>query len=166
MDFVVAYQIFNRKGGFYELRKQFIPCKEKMRPVTGGCGGKAGCQQADDLKMGNRGDASRHPPVEADVAFVSRVAGRLIEFDMDVKEIQDIIDRTSEETEKKIDWTKAWGKKYPILVRYQKEVNIPNYAVRLGAMVDELKEEYHYSDLDAFLVLKDILAKVWQSRKK
>ena len=39
----------------------------------------------------------------------------LIEFDMDVKEIQDIIDRTSEETEKKIDWTKAWGKKYPIL---------------------------------------------------
>lgn len=90
----------------------------------------------------------------------------LIEFDMDVKEIQDIIDRTSEETEKKIDWTKAWGKKYPILVRYQKEVNTPNYAVRLGAMVDELKEEYHYSDLDAFLVLKDILAKVWQSRKK
>ncbi len=90
----------------------------------------------------------------------------LIEFDMDVKEIQDIIDRTSEETEKKIDWTKAWGKKYPILVRYQKEVNTPNYVVRLGAMVDELKEEYHYSDLDAFLVLKDILAKVWQSRKK
>ncbi|KAI4442027.1 hypothetical protein C824_004537 [Schaedlerella arabinosiphila] len=90
----------------------------------------------------------------------------LIEFDMDVKEIQDIIDRTSEETEEKIDWTKAWGKKYPILVRYQKEVNTPNYAVRLGAMVDELKEEYNYSDLDAFLVLKDILAKVWQSRKK
>ena len=90
----------------------------------------------------------------------------LIEFDMDVKEIQDIIDRTSEETEEKIDWTKAWGKKYPILVRYQKEVNTPNYAVRLGAMVDELKEEYNYSDLDAFLVLKDILAKVWQRRKK
>ncbi len=90
----------------------------------------------------------------------------LIEFDMDVKEIQDIIDRTSEETEEKIDWTKAWSKKYPILVRYQKEVNTPNYAVRLGAMVDELKEEYNYSDLDAFLVLKDILAKVWQSRKK
>lgn len=90
----------------------------------------------------------------------------LIEFDMDVKEIQDIIDRTSEETEEKIDWTRAWGKKYPILVRYQKEVNVPNYAVRLGVMVDELKEEYHYSDLDAFLVLKDILAKVWQSRKK
>ena len=90
----------------------------------------------------------------------------LIEFDMDVKEIQDIIDRTSEETEEKIDWTRAWGKKYPILVRYQKEVNVPNYAVRLGVMVDELKEEYNYSDLDAFLVLKDILAKVWQSRKK
>lgn len=137
-----------------------------MRSLPGGCGGEAGGQPADHLKMGNRRDTPRHPPVETDVAFVSRVAGRLIEFDMDVKEIQDIIDRTSEETEKKIDWTKAWGKKYPILVRYQKEVNIPNYAVRLGAMVDELKEEYHYSDLDAFLVLKDILAKVWQSRKK
>lgn len=48
-------QILNRKGGFYEFRKQFISCEEKMRTVTGGCGGKIGCQQADDLKMGNRG---------------------------------------------------------------------------------------------------------------
>ena len=63
----------------------------------------------------------------------------LIEFDVDVKEIQDIIDRTSEETEKKIDWTKAWGKKYPILVRYQKEVNTPNYVVYVNGVFDTIR---------------------------
>ncbi len=90
----------------------------------------------------------------------------LIEFDVDVKEIQQIIDRTSEELEEKIDWTNAWGKKYPILLNYQKEVNAANYAARLGILIDELKTEYGYSELDAFLVLKDILAKVWKSRKE
>ncbi len=90
----------------------------------------------------------------------------LIDFDMDVNEIQQAIERTSEETEEKIDWTKAWGKKYPILISYQKEVNTANYAVRLNVMLDELREEYGYSEQDALLVLKDILAKVWKSRKK
>ena len=79
----------------------------------------------------------------------------LIEFDVDVKEIQQIIDRTN-----------AWGKKYPILLSYQKEVNAANYATRLSMMLDELKKEYGYSELDALLVLKDILAKVWKSRKE
>jgi transcriptional regulator with XRE-family HTH domain len=90
----------------------------------------------------------------------------LIDFDLDVREIQQAIERTSEEVEEKIDWTSAWGKKYPILLTYQKEVNTPNYAVRLGAMIDELRAEYGYSEMDAFLVLKDILAKVWKERKK
>lgn len=90
----------------------------------------------------------------------------LIVFDVDVREIQQMIERTSEEVEEKIDWTSAWGKRYPILLRYQNEVNNANYAVRLGSMLDELKEEYRYSELDALLVLKDILAKVWKSRKK
>ena len=90
----------------------------------------------------------------------------LIDFDLDVREIQQAIERTSEEIEEKIDWTSAWGKKYPILLTYQKEVNTPNYAVRLGAMIDELRAEYGYSEMDAFLVLKDILAKVWKEGKK
>ena len=90
----------------------------------------------------------------------------LIDFDIDVREIQQAIERTSEEVEEKIDWTSAWGKKYPILLSYQKEVNTPNYAVRLGGMIDELRAEYGYSEMDAFLVLKDILAKVWKERKK
>ena len=42
----------------------------------------------------------------------------LIDFHIDVREIQEAIERTSEETEEKIDWTNAWGRKYPILLSY------------------------------------------------
>ena len=89
----------------------------------------------------------------------------LIEFDVDVKEIQEMIDQTNEETEKKIDWTNAWGKKYPVLLQYQNKVNIPNYAQRMNAMLDELKQEYQFNEQDAMLVLKDILYNVWKIRK-
>lgn len=41
----------------------------------------------------------------------------------EVAEIQDAIDRTSEEACEKIDWTKAWSKKYPILASYRSEVD-------------------------------------------
>ena len=43
----------------------------------------------------------------------------LIEFDLEVREIQEAIDRTREEVSDKIDWTKAWSKKYPVLAQYQ-----------------------------------------------
>lgn len=89
----------------------------------------------------------------------------LIEFDIDVKEIQEIIDRTDEKTEAKIDWTSAWAKKYPVLASYQTEVNIPYFAVRLDKMLDELKEAYHFNEQDAMLVLKDILYHTWKNRK-
>lgn len=84
----------------------------------------------------------------------------LIDFDIDIKEIQEAIDRTSEEAEEKIDWTNAWGKKYPILLKYQAEVNIPNYAHRINIMLDELKQEHQFNEQDAMLVLKDILYNV------
>ena len=90
----------------------------------------------------------------------------LIEFDMDVKEIQDIIDRTSEETEKKIDWTKAWSGQYPILSRYREEVDTDRYAAELDKLLRDLEKKYGYNELDSFLVLKDILAFVWKGRKK
>ena len=90
----------------------------------------------------------------------------LIDFDIDLKEIQEVIDKTSDETVEKIDWTKAWGKKYPILLEYQNKVNIPNYAHRINIMLDELKQEYQFNEQDAMLVLKDILANVWKSRKE
>lgn len=90
----------------------------------------------------------------------------LIDFDIELKEIQDAIDRVSEETEAKIDWTKAWGKKYPILLKYQEKVNIPNYARRINEMLKELRQEYGFDEQDAMLVLKDILYQVWKNRKR
>ena len=84
---------------------------------------------------------------------------------MDIEEVQQAIERTSAALEEKIDWTKAWGKKYPILLSYRQEVNVDYYALKLDGLIQELKRERGYSELDAFLVLKDILATVWKSRK-
>lgn len=90
----------------------------------------------------------------------------LIDFDVDINEIQEIIEKTDDKLTEKIDWTSAWGKKYPILLQYQNEVNVPNYARRLRLMLEELREEYHYNEQDTVLVLKDILSKEWKSWKK
>lgn len=90
----------------------------------------------------------------------------LIDFDMDVEEVHQAIERTSAALEEKIDWTKAWGKKYPILLTYRQNVNVERYAVKLDALIKDLRNEYGYSELDAFLVLKDILAAVWKQRKQ
>ena len=90
----------------------------------------------------------------------------LIDFDMDIQEVEQAIERTSAALEEKIDWTKAWGKKYPILLTCRQDVNVDNYAVQLSAMIADLKSSCGYSELDAFLVLKDILAAVWKSRKQ
>lgn len=90
----------------------------------------------------------------------------LIEFDVDAKEIQDMIDKTSDEVCNKIDWTNVWSKKYPILASYQNEVDIKKYASELVRLLENLEKEYGYNELDAMLVLKDILAAVWKNRKK
>ncbi|MCI8374140.1 MAG: helix-turn-helix transcriptional regulator [Lachnospiraceae bacterium] len=90
----------------------------------------------------------------------------LVEFDLDVKEIEEAIARTSEKVSDKIDWTKAWSKKYPILVQYQKEVEIDFYASRLDELLRDLEKRFGYGELNSFLVLKDILATVWKRRKK
>ncbi len=90
----------------------------------------------------------------------------LIDFDIDMQEVQEAIDRSREEVEEKINWTSAWGKKYPILLKYQEEVNISSYAYRINVMLDELKQAYHFNEQDAMLVLKDILYHVWKTRKK
>ena len=90
----------------------------------------------------------------------------LIEFDLDVQEIQEVIDKTTDELSNRIDWTKMWSKKYPILARYQSEVDIPLSAGELCRLLSDLEKRYGYNDLDAFLVLKDILATVWKNRKR
>ena len=87
------------------------------------------------------------------------------EFDAGAQEIQDIIEKTSEEVSDKIDWTKLWSKKYPVLAAYQKTVCIPYYAQELNKLLIALEKQYGYNELDAFLVLKDILATIWKGRK-
>ena len=89
----------------------------------------------------------------------------LIDFDIDIREIQEVIDKTNEKTEEKINWTNAWGKKYPILLKYQADVDVPSYAYKISAMLDELKLEHQFNEQDAMLVLKDILYSVWKDRK-
>lgn len=89
----------------------------------------------------------------------------LIDFDIDLKEIQDIIDHTKPEVEERIDWTSAWGKRYPVLLQYQNQVNIPNFAYRIENMLNELKREYGFNRQDTVLVLKDILYHVWKNWK-
>ena len=74
------------------------------------------------------------------------------------------IARTSEKTEQKIDWTKMWGKKYPVLTTYQEKVDIGHYAAALEELLQSLKTSYGYNDLDAMLVLKDILSHIWQGK--
>ena len=88
----------------------------------------------------------------------------LIEFDIDLQEIEEMIDKSDEKLNEKVNWTNAWGKKYPILLKYQTEENTSNYAFRITKMFDEIKNEYGYSKQDAMLVLKDILYqsyKIW-----
>lgn len=53
-----------------------------------------------------------------------------------------------------------------MLARYRSEVDIPYYAAGLWKLFIDLEKKYGYNDLDAFLVLKDILAVVWKNRKK
>lgn len=88
----------------------------------------------------------------------------LVDFDIEVKEIEAIIQKTSEETQQKIDWTQMWASKYPILTQYQQQAKIEEYTNGLTQMLDQLKADYGYSQQDAFLVLKDILAKIWNGQ--
>lgn len=89
----------------------------------------------------------------------------LIEFDADVKEIERIIENTSQKVQDKVDWTKLWGKKYPVLTQYQDDVDIAFYSYELKKLLAQLRADYGYSELDALLVLKDILGHCWKSRK-
>lgn len=89
----------------------------------------------------------------------------LFDFDIDVKELEEIIKNTSEETQQKMDWTKLWAEKYPILAHYKQEVKIEGYTQVLNELLKKLKNDYGYNELDSFLVLKDILAGLFNNPK-
>ena len=85
----------------------------------------------------------------------------LVDFDIEAREITDMISRISEEAQARVDWTAVWAERYPILVQYQSEVETAPYRTALQKLLDQLAREHGYSDEDAFLVLKDILAQLW-----
>ncbi len=64
-----------------------------------------------------------------------------------------------------INWTKVWSKKYPILNKYDKEVDVKKYKKEIRRLLNELKQENKYNELDAMLILKDILAKEYFSKE-
>ena len=83
-----------------------------------------------------------------------------------MKDIETIIQNTTEENQEKVDWTKAWSLKYPVLKTYQSQVDIPKYAKEIRQMFNELQAECGYSEQDSMLVLKDILAHEYMDNRK
>ena len=81
----------------------------------------------------------------------------LKETDKKVKEIENVISKSDEDISDKVNWSKVWSKKYPVLGSYQKVVNITKYKAKLRDILEELKRDYNYNEVDAVLVLKDIL---------
>lgn len=85
---------------------------------------------------------------------------------MNVKKIEKEIDKYDEKKYDNINWTKVWSKKYPILDKYQTEVDIDKYTTEIKRLLNSLEEDYNYNRLDAMLVLKDILAKTYFNNKQ
>ena len=85
----------------------------------------------------------------------------LIDFDLDVQELERVVRNTSEEVQQKVDWNKLWAEQYPVLAFYRKEVDVDQYTPALRELLRKLSADHGYSELDAFLVLKDILAGLW-----
>lgn len=61
------------------------------------------------------------------------------DFDSDQREVEQTIANIDERKEGKIDWTKAWGKRYPVLLSYQNKVDIPEYARAIRRELDSQK---------------------------
>lgn len=85
----------------------------------------------------------------------------LLNYNKIDEEIESIIKKTNTKTQDKINWTKVWSKKYPVLETYQNKVNIKKYENDLNNILTELQTKYNYNRLDAMIVLKDILAHSW-----
>ncbi len=83
-----------------------------------------------------------------------------------MEDIEKVIKQTNEKNQEKVDWTKAWSKKYPVLATYKDKVDVEKYAKEIRNLLESLTKEYQYTELDAMLVLKDILYQEWKSQKK
>lgn len=83
---------------------------------------------------------------------------QLTDFDPEIQQIRQAIRQTSQNPREDIDWTALWAEQYPVLASYPQQVEVEAYARPLRRLLEQLKADYGYSDQDALLVLKDILA--------
>ena len=82
------------------------------------------------------------------------------------KQIENIIKKKKKKNVNKINWTKVWSKKYPVLNTYKDKVDVSKYSNEINKLLTMLEKDYNYNKLDAMLVLKDILANVWKNNNK
>ena len=117
---------------------------------------KMDAQRYVSIGDGNVYLAAHDPLDEFDVTL-----DELIDFDLDVQELERVVRNTSEEVQQKVDWNKLWAEQYPVLASYRQEVDVDQYTPALRELLRKLSADHGYSELDAFLVLKDILAGLW-----
>ena len=82
-----------------------------------------------------------------------------------MQDIENIIKDTTDDNQNKVNWTKAWSSKYPVLATYQEEVDAEKYAKEIRKILSDLQKTYNYNELDAMLVLKDILYHEWKDKR-
>lgn len=82
-----------------------------------------------------------------------------------MKNIEKIIRNINEENQNKVNWSKLWSKKYPVLETYQNKINVKDYEKKVNELITSLMSDYGYSYQDAMLILKDILYKEYIKNK-
>ena len=82
-----------------------------------------------------------------------------------MQDIENIIKDTNEDNQNKVNWTKAWSSNYPVLATYREEVDVEKYAKEIRKILSDLQKTYNYNELDAMLVLKDILYHEWKDKR-
>lgn len=90
----------------------------------------------------------------------------LIKEDDSMNEIEQTIKNTTFENQDKVNWTKVWSKKYPVLATYKNQVDVSKYSKEIRKLLDQLSHDYQYNELDSMLVLKDILAHEWKNHNR
>ncbi len=90
----------------------------------------------------------------------------LIDFDIDLKEIEQIIENSNEEKQNEIDWSSAWSRKYPVLASYPSLDGIEKYSAQIENICEKVKVEFDFSELDSFLVVKDMVYRIYKKTEQ
>ena len=64
-----------------------------------------------------------------------------------MSDIEKILKNTNDSNQDKVDWTKAWSGKYPVLKQYQSEVDIPKYAAEIRRMFEQFMPGTYPKDM-------------------